>query len=71
MCLPMLIADLRQHHNKMAIAVLNGVLMALVVTLAYSRFGGMLLFAPVFVLASVGWLVALVWSCLKVEKWEK
>jgi hypothetical protein len=71
LCSPMLIADIRQHHNKLAIAALNGTLVALAVILAYSRFGGLLLIAPVFLLSSIGWFVALVWSCMKIEKWEK
>jgi hypothetical protein len=71
MCLPMLVADLRQHHNKLAIAVLNTTLVVLVNVLAYSQFGGMLLFGFISILSSIGWLVALVWSCLKVQKWEQ
>ena len=70
MCLPMVIADFREHHNKLAIAMLNGTLVTLVMTVAYSKFGGVLMFALVFMLSSIGWLVALVWSCLKVKKWE-
>jgi hypothetical protein len=71
MCLPMLVADFRQHHNKLAIAVLNGTLVALVVTVGYSEFGGVLMFGLVFILSSIGWFVALIWSCLRVQKWEK
>jgi hypothetical protein len=72
MCAPILIADFRQHHNKLAIAVLNGVaLVALVQMVAYSQFGGLLIVALVFMLSTTGWFVALVWSCLKVQKWEK
>jgi hypothetical protein len=71
MCLPMLLADFRKHHNKLAIAMLNGTLVTLVAAMTYSQFGGVLMFALVFILSSIGWLVALVWSCLKVEKWEK
>jgi hypothetical protein len=65
--LPMIIADFRNHHNRLAIIMLNGVLAVLVATVIKSDFGGILMFALVFTLSSIGWLAALVWSCTRVK----
>jgi hypothetical protein len=70
-CLPMVIADVRQHHNKLAIVMLNSTLAVLVGTVAYSQFGGILMFTLVFFLSTIGWFVALVWSCTRVRKYQE
>jgi hypothetical protein len=73
--LPMVIADLRGHHNRIAIVVLNSLLFAfaLFVTHALSNGGfiDVLIFGFLFLVAAIGWLVALIWAFTSVKEVQR
>lgn len=58
--LPPIIASVRAHRNRMAIFVL---ILALIGILTMSTTFGVFGFVPALVVAVIGWIVALVWSC--------
>ena len=72
LCLPIFIAELRNHHNKWAIIVFNAVP---VITYAFGYLvlrgpvltGGMVLWLAGFGVSICIWFAALVWACTRVR----